>query len=1060
MYHDFNAYRRGGDYYAKGFVTVESFNGYEAVCAVHGLHGNYSVTIKSGPYSNLLMTCTCPQANRSPICKHMIASLYAMQAYIEGNTGEQWRYRMRLALEKAPVQKSTKAQHARYAVLFGLQKVTNTYESGRWYLIPFRANLKDWPYREQLEALEDQEQKNALLDEHRAWTYSASRQFRPLDERYVVNTSSIGAHLYNLLGKEAQMYYFVDPKQYLSALRSLNLPLFRLYDENEGLEERLIFQAMPRRFEAVMSQEGQNYTIQGGMQIGDERFNPIDGNFELIAHAEQSWVLAGKNVVEVENPQSLSLVNYFPIHIPEAELDEFRDEFLPQLAQRVPLSGSAFSWAEVETDPIPRMYLRDDKRTLTAEMRFGYGDHEVEFSKEGETMSIRSIPGSWGMVRIYRRREKEAEYYQMLTDSRYGLKRSGVSHKDGVFELRAHTHPFDFLLHSIPRLIEAGFEIYGEENLKAARINRTPPTISLNITSGIDWFDLDAKVNYGEQEVSLRDVRRALRRKESYVKLADGSIGEIPSEWISRYKQLFDLVEESGDGLRVRDFHLTLVDQLLQDASETNVAAEYRQRRDRLRSFEQIALQPEPQGFTGELRPYQKAGLDWLHFLHEYGFGGCLADDMGLGKTIEVLAFLQSLNEQGKRKSASLLVVPKSLLANWQREAERFTPGLRVLEYFGIGRRKETPVFDDYDIIITTYGTMLRDIQFLRSYTFDYAILDESQAIKNPVAQTAKAARLLDARHKLVMTGTPVENNTFELWSQFAFLNPGLLGSIDYFKKEFATPLEKEGSDATLQSLRKLVYPFILRRTKEQVAPELPPRTERVLYVDLEPAQRKLYESTRAYYRQLLLGVIDEDGMDQARMKILEGLLRLRQICIHPALVDAGFKGGVAKFETLMDILDSLQAEGHKALIFSQFVKTLRLLENELKKRGARYTYIDGSTDKRQEQVDRFQTQSDIPFFLISLKAGGVGLNLTAADYVINIDPWWNPAVEMQAADRAHRIGQDKPVFIYKLIARDSVEEKILQLQERKKELVEQIISTETSFFKALTKDDVGALFS
>jgi non-specific serine/threonine protein kinase len=362
--------------------------------------------------------------------------------------------------------------------------------------------------------------------------------------------------------------------------------------------------------------------------------------------------------------------------------------------------------------------------------------------------------------------------------------------------------------------------------------------------------------------------------------------------------------------------------------------------------------------------------------------------------------------------------------------------------------------------VLTTYGIVIKDIELFRSYRFHYVILDESQAIKNPVSQSARACRLLNAEHRLVMTGTPVENSTFELWSQFAFLNPGLLGSLEYFKSEIGGPIERDANADTAQFLRKMVYPFILRRTKEQVAPELPARTERVIFGDMEPAQRKLYNRTREDYRKSLLGLIEGQGMENARMKILEGLLRLRQICIHPRLVDHSFHGESAKFELLLEQIETLLAEGHKALIFSQFVESLKLLRIELDARKIRYAYLDGQTNNRQEQVDLFQNDPAIPFFLISLKAGGVGLNLTAAEYVIHLDPWWNPAVEMQASDRAHRIGQDKPVFIYKYILRDSVEEKILLLQERKKNLVEQLITTETSFFKSLSTDDVKALFS
>jgi non-specific serine/threonine protein kinase len=310
------------------------------------------------------------------------------------------------------------------------------------------------------------------------------------------------------------------------------------------------------------------------------------------------------------------------------------------------------------------------------------------------------------------------------------------------------------------------------------------------------------------------------------------------------------------------------------------------------------------------------------------------------------------------------------------------------------------------------------------------------------------------------MTGTPVENHTSELWSQFAFLNPGLLGSMDVFKHDFAIPIETQQDEVCAATLRKLVFPFILRRTKEQVAPELPPRTERIIYTDMDPAQKRLYNQTRERYRAELMGLIEREGMNDARFKILEGLLRLRQIAIHPMLVDPAYEGDAPKFEVLLETLETLKAEQHKALIFSQFVETLKLARRELDMRKINYVYLDGKTQNRQAVVDDFQNNASISFFLISLKAGGVGLNLTAADYVIHLDPWCNPAVELQASDRAHRIGQDKPVFIYKIIACDTVEEKILELQEKKRALVQSVIATETGFFKALTRDDVKMLFA
>jgi non-specific serine/threonine protein kinase len=609
-------------------------------------------------------------------------------------------------------------------------------------------------------------------------------------------------------------------------------------------------------------------------------------------------------------------------------------------------------------------------------------------------------------------------------------------------------------------LLANGFEIFGEESLESAQVTRAAPTLSLNVSSGIDWFDVQAVIRFGEIDVDLKEIRRALRRRKRYVKLADGTIGELPDEWVAKYKHLFGLAEISDDGFRVSRHHITLIDELLEEVETSHVDSEFRRQLEKLRDFSGIQENRIPKDFTGELRPYQKAGFDWIHFLKDYRFGGILADDMGLGKTVQVLAFLQSISENGSRGKANLVVVPRSLLVNWQREAQRFTPVLRLYEHFGPDRLKRTDSFPDFDIILTTYGIMRRDIQLLRTYNFNHIVLDESQAIKNPVSQVSKASRLLVGNHKLALTGTPVENSTFELWSQFAFLNPGLLGGLDYFKREFGNPIERRQDQDTADFLRSMVYPFILRRTKGQVAPELPPREEQVLYTDMEPAQRKFYERTRDYYRGMLLGMIQDNGINDSRMKILEGLLRLRQISNHPRLVEPDFRGRSAKLTLLLEQLETLQAEGHKALIFSQFVQMLKLVRVELDNRRIPYEYLDGQTRKRQERVDAFQSNPDVPFFLISLKAGGVGLNLTAADYVIHIDPWWNPAVEMQATDRTHRIGQDKPVFVYKMITRDSVEEKILTLQERKKALIDQLITTESSFFKDLTQSDVEVLFS
>jgi len=783
---------------------------------------------------------------------------------------------------------------------------------------------------------------------------------------------------------------------------------------------------------------------------------PVSRDTVQVVTRNPLWLLHDNTLFHVH--ESYGLLDAFldagVLFIPPEEVQEFIDDFLAPLSERLSFRGEFRTSGELRVDPIKRLYLVETQDDLQATLFFAYGDYELSYSPTLPPWSLVRGPEGNSLVRVYRQPEVEEATWNALPD--YGLKRE----EPGICLLRRHTYLVDFLLHQLPLLRKAGFEIYGEEAITSTRINRNTPALSLSVSTRIDWFDVRASVRFGDLEVSMNDLRRALRRHEHYIKLADGSIGVLPEEWLMHNRRLIGLTDEMDGGLRVSRHQITLLDQLLEEAEQTRVDRECELRRQRLKNFSSMPLPPMPKGFTGELRPYQYSGYAWLHFLHEHAFGGCLADDMGTGKTIQTLAFLQALHENGDALSADLIVMPRSLLFNWQREAARFAPNLRVLIHADQDRDQSPEIFDQYDLILTTYGVMLRDATLFRQYIFHYIVLDESQAIKNPQSQTAKAARSLCGDHRLVLTGTPVENTTMELWSQFAFLNPGLLGNLEFFRSEFALPIERQQDDRAASDLRKLVFPFLLRRTKEQIASDLPPRTERMLYCEMEPAQRKLYLRTREYYRSLLLGLIEQQGMNKVRMKVLEGLLRLRQICNHPRLVDQNFKGTSAKFEELLTMMETLRAEGHKALIFSQFTQMLHLVRAEMDARKIPYVYLDGHTRDRSTRVDLFQRDAKIPFFLISLRAGGVGLNLTAADYVIHIDPWWNPAVEMQATDRAHRIGQDKPVIVYRLIMKDSVEEKILQLQERKRELVSQLITTDTGLLKSLSKDDVDALFS
>ncbi len=1079
--------QRGRAYYKDNRVCdINMVSDQKVTCLVVGDTGEYTVEIEADKKTGeLYFDCDCPYAEID-FCKHMIAAAMEASEYLRDEeededeeefvppasktkepTGD-WKTKLMQSVALMPRQSAGGSQGKRYAIAIVIERNRyNFYNYGgnspyAYSLEPFVIKENEWQPLQEVNGF-DPERVNRILETSKNWIKNEGQYYPSFSAKGCLNLTQEALSFVSLLFNVTRIYGGQagnNLSNLLPMLSKFDIPVFLgKTDYPEKIERRLHILPDPIRVQIDMQQDDKKLSLQAGFEKNGT-FSHIQKKIEVMT-SNPTWVLMDETIAQIENSRALEILSAFPVEIPNQQVDLFREQYFPLIAQALPIRGDLIAYQDIRAEAVPQLYLHDDnkEKVLRATLKFGYGDFTAPLAKD-EPYALASIPDTWNLVRIHRQPAREEYFYQLLTDPIYRLKRAGSPHPLGTLELRARAHPYDFLMHSIPALLKAGFEMYGEDNLKAGRINRYPATLRVNITSGIDWFDLQTVVEFGDQQANFHDIRKALKRGENYIKLADGSIGQIPQEWLEKYKHLWGLAEETEDGFRVSDLHLSLLDQLLDENPALQTPPDLIQRRERFRHFERIAPQPLPKGFAGELRPYQKHGFDWLHFLREYKFGGILADDMGLGKTVQVLTYLQSLQEQAKvEKEAALLIVPKSLITNWQRESEKFTPSLKFLEYMGNFRNKDVSVFDEYDVIITTYGTMLRDIELLRKYKFNHIILDESQAIKNPLAKSAKAARLLNAEHRIVMTGTPVENNTFELWSQFAFLNPGLLGSMDYFKSQFANPIESAGDEKSAETLRKLVYPFILRRTKEQVALELPPRTERIVYTDMDTAQKKFYNQTRERYRAELLGLIESEGMNNARFKVLEGLLRLRQIAVHPALVDKKYKGEAPKFDVLLETLETLQAENHKALIFSQFVETLKLAKRELDARKIKYMYLDGQTKNRQDKVDEFQSNEKIPFFLISLKAGGVGLNLTAADYVIHLDPWWNPAVEMQASDRAHRIGQTKPVFVYKIIARDTVEEKILQLQEKKRALVKNLIATEASFFKSLTQDDVKGLF-
>ena len=539
-------------------------------------------------------------------------------------------------------------------------------------------------------------------------------------------------------------------------------------------------------------------------------------------------------------------------------------------------------------------------------------------------------------------------------------------------------------------------------------------------------------------------------------------MGILPEAWLQKYSLLFRVGEGKQNQLRLSKYHLSVIDELYNNIDETEVMIKLEEKYERLRSFNRINEVDPPVDLSSILRPYQVAGYHWLNYLNEVGWGGILADDMGLGKTVQALSCLQLFKEKTKSMKA-LVVCPTTLMFNWENEIKKFTPKLTYKIHHGGERERDKKLFDNFDVVITTYGTLRSDIKFMSETPFDYVVLDESQAIKNPQSKVTKAACLLNAKHRVCMSGTPLQNNTFDIYAQMNFLNPGMLGSVEYFRNEFATPIDKFGEREHKDHLKKLLYPFILRRTKEQVAKDLPAKTETILFCEMEEEQRNIYDAYRNDYRDKILGVIKEQGIDKSQLTILQGLMKLRQICDSPAIMNE--KEQMPNVSVKLDELTREITENignHKALVFSQFLGMLGLIRQKLTELGVKFEYFDGSTSApdREKAIQSFQNDDEVRVFLISLKAGGVGLNLTAADYVYIVDPWWNPAVEQQAIDRTHRIGQTKNIFAYRMICKDTIEDKILQLQDKKRSLARDLVADDTGFVKTLTREDVEYLFS
>jgi superfamily II DNA or RNA helicase len=796
----------------------------------------------------------------------------------------------------------------------------------------------------------------------------------------------------------------------------------------------------------------------------------------MILCDEPAWMLLNQKLYHfkplLEGKKLRAFLNKKFVVIPKNMEEDYFRKFVKAMVARYPIYAKGFEVINTEKNcqflltygPITPRIDEEEKSAakkaaaLVAADRwnfvlsFQYGNNRfpwdglsaeanVLFEKKGE---------SYAFQKIMRSLTKEKRAFQYLKSIGLPLEQDGrtsISRSDAVQWLTEHKQDLD----------QAGYLVQFRGDGQAPRYFLGKPEIKIRIGEKLDWFDIQAVISFGTFQIPFLKIRQLILAKKKEFHLPDGSIAIIPDNWFHDYQDLFYFSETrpGEEGVYLKRQHFQLVQEWEdQDLIKTSL---------RSKTVADLSLQskdfPVPKNFRGTLRPYQLDGYRWMRTRQNAGLGACLADDMGLGKTIQTLCLLQSLKEQGE-VLPTLLVMPTSLLYNWEMEAKKFTPQLRVLVYSGPQREKLQAQVKKTDLILCSFGLVRSDIDWFEKQEFSYVILDESQAIKNPQANITKAVQKLNAKYRLVMTGTPLENSTMDLWSQMNFVNSGLLGTQKYFKDHFQVPIEKKADGDMKKRLYFLIKPYLLRREKRQVAADLPEKMESITYCGMSEEQERLYDKTKSFYRDVLLKQIKDEGLQKSRFSVLQGLTKLRQLANHPLLCEEGYVGESGKMEAVLEKLETVLEQHHKVLIFSQFVQHLQIIKRALDEQGVAYAYLDGSTTDRKGQVESFQKSDGQSVFLISLKAGGVGLNLTAADYVFLLDPWWNPAAEAQAIDRAHRIGQEKTVFTYKFITKETVEEKILALQQRKLDLANELVTSDESILRALSEDEVLDLLS
>ena len=790
--------------------------------------------------------------------------------------------------------------------------------------------------------------------------------------------------------------------------------------------------------------------------------------YSIDMNIENSFILATEPLYYIDTilkrigkvDSDLSMHQYKLLNsAPEIDADEikefifeFADKF-PNLHIKEPVEIDLKTLSELSIKPI--LHLSSNQSTHKLKVYFDYEDYKLNAYPRYEYTVFAD-----DMLRVKRDLEKEDFFTTKIKDF-------GFNVVDKTF-FAQEIISWKRLLDSLDELKEAGFEILKDDsfNLNFSSVDK----VNIDVKQSSHWFELGMNISVEDKSLELLPILSKLlsdgidlsQEKEVLFDIDENTFVSIPADILKPIlKTFYELLDKPNhEGFKVQRFEAGIINNFENGLFHIKDKTGLKNIADDIKNYKSIATVSK--GLKAELREYQKDGVAWMQFLRKYGFGGILADDMGLGKTIQTLAFLQIEKEQNRLNKPTLIVAPTSLLSNWKNEANKFTPNLKVCLYYGAKRERILADLENYDLIITTYNLVNIDVDILKKIEFYYLILDEAQRVKNIRSASHKSVKELKVDNVLALSGTPMENHLGELHSIFNVVMPALLGTAKSFKTIYQNPIEKGADKQAQDILNSKIKPFMLRRTKNLVASELPKKSEIIRYVPFKHDQANLYETIRVSMQKSIRDTIKNMGLAKSHISILAALLKLRQVCCDPRLLkiqEAHKVKESAKLTLLMELVDELLDEGRNILIFSQFTSMLSIIETQMQERNVKYSLLTGATRNREKEINNFSS-GKTNVFLISLKAGGVGLNLTAADTVIHYDPWWNPAVEAQATDRAYRIGQDKPVFVYKLIIENSVEEKILKMQADKKELASAIYNEKEEGFKGIKEEDLISLFS